>query len=318
MKNIGQKLAAKRKELKLSYDDVSKLTKLSITHIKAIEQGDLDYFKDDLTYVRFYVRSYCKAMDVPYENFKDDLLDSVDEYSTTMALKVIKDHDVVDQKITERATLINKTKAKPQFTQKDKTSIKLNVKQSSRFRKKKIDIAFLSLIVVAVLIVGIVLYVGVNALVNKMNEKPSKEDTPSEVTPTPEKKDEPKDKEEEQEDTKVSIEKRTDSTYQYRVGGINLNEAIKMEITFNATGNFNLWQKGASGEASVAGAYGTYQEGQTYTIEAPLQANMSYTCNFWNYVGATIKINGKTIELDANVGIKQEGVTLIEFIFEGE
>lgn len=317
MNTIGKKLADKRKELKLSYEDVSKMTKLSITHIKAIEQGDLDYFRNDLTYVRFYVRSYCKAIDVPYENFKDDLLDSVDEYSTTMAMKVIKEQEEVDKKISERTASIPKAEA-PQLAQKDRSSIKQNVKQSSRFKKKKIDVAFLSLIVVIVLVVGIVLYVGGNALINKLNEEPPKEDPTQDVTPKPEedKKDneDKNDKDTKEEDSKVAMTLKPNSTYQYEIGGIKAGENFKLEITFKAAGSFNLWQ----GQTSVPNAYGVYQAGATYTLEAPVQANMTYTANFWNYAGATFKINGKTVEFDANAGLKQEGVTFIEFSFKGE
>ena len=58
MIEIGKKLQKRRVELNLSYQDISTITKLSIPHIKAIEEGNLDYFKNDLTYVRFYVNSY--------------------------------------------------------------------------------------------------------------------------------------------------------------------------------------------------------------------------------------------------------------------
>lgn len=327
MKDVGLKLQEKRTELKLSHEEVAKMTRLPIGTIKAIEVGDLDYFQDDLTYVRFYVRQYCKVLDVPYENFKDDVLDSVEDYTTTMSLNLMKQKEEMEQHIAKK-TSPNKKKIElpkdkgPILAKKDRSSISQNAQQGSRFRKaKKIDFAFLSLIVVIAIVVVIVLYVAGSALLdNDANDVPSNNDNISDVnnTPTPEveendKEDNEDKKDSEEENNKIVFEQKAVDSY--IVSGINTGETIKIEITFTNAGNFNLWK----GNDSFAGAYGMYEAGSTYTYESSVVANEKLTLNFWNYGGAEIKVNGKTLAYDsASLVPAANKVTYFQIVTKGE
>ncbi|NBK97850.1 MAG: helix-turn-helix domain-containing protein [Erysipelotrichia bacterium] len=323
MKDVGIKLQEKRKLLKLSYEEVAKLTRLPISTIKAIEAGDLDHFQDDLTYVRFYVRQYCKAIDVPYESFKDDVLDSVEEYTQTMSLNMLKEHEKMEDNIAHKASVIKKannmeTEKGPQLAKKDRSSIAYNTKQSSRFRKvKKVDFAFLSLMIVIVIVIAIVLYVAFTALFDKKEVAPANDDKISDVdkTPTPEKEEtesEEESKPKEESDSKVVFEQI--AANHYRVSGIKAGENMKMEITFTNSGSFNLWK----GNTSFANAYGMYEANSTYTYESSVVANELLTLNFWNYGGAEIKINGKKLEYDASKLAPQDGVTYFQITTKGE
>lgn len=326
MKDVGLKLQEKRTELKLSHEEVAKMTRLPIGTIKAIEAGNLDYFQDDLTYVRFYVRQYCKVLDVPYENFKDDVLDSVEDYTTTMSLNMMKQKEEMEQHIAKKTSPIKKKIELPEdkgpiLAKKDRSSILQNAQQNSRFRKaKKIDFAFLSLIVVIAIVVVIVLYVAITALLdNDTNDAPSNNDAISDVnnTPTPEVDDKDDDEKEtddkkNEEDSKVTFEQN--AVNRYTVGGIKAGEAIKIEITFTNAGSFNLWK----GETSFAGAYGVYEAGATYTYDSSVIANEVITLNFWNYGGAEIKVNGKTLEYNATSLTPVDGVTYFQIITKGE
>ncbi len=322
MKKVGNKLQEKRRELKLTYEDVAKLTKLPIGTIKAIEKGDLDYFQNDLTYVRFYVRSYCKALQVPYEGFKDDVLGSVDEYTATMSLNAMKEHEKIEKNIsqrTERKEPVNvdlPEDKKPRLARKDRVSISQNAQQNRRFTKKRVDFAFLSLIAVIVVIVGILIYVGVNTLMDK-NDTPAKDDAVSEKTPakpTPDKEETPKEEEKKpSEDSKVSFTQVTPSSY--NISGIKANEAITIEVTFKNSGSFNLWK----GNTSVANAYQVYQANATYKYEGSVVANEAYTLNFWNYGGAVIKVNGKTLEYNESALVPDaNGVVFFTLTTTGE
>lgn len=325
MKDVGLKLQEKRTELKLSHEEVAKMTRLPIGTIKAIEAGDLDYFQDDLTYVRFYVRQYCKILDVPYENFKDDVLDSVEDYTTTMSLNMMKQKEDIEQHIAKKTSSIKKKVELPEdkgpvFAKKDRTSISQNAQQNSRFRKaKKIDFAFLSLIVVIAIVVVIVLYVAVTALLNdNANDTPSNDDDIADVnkTPTPEvdndEEENKKDDKKDEETSKITFEQN--AANHYSVGGIKAGEAIKIEITFTNAGSFNLWK----GNTSFAGAYGMYDAGATYTYDSTVTANELITLNFWNYGGAEIKINGQTLEYNSASLSPVDGVTYFQITTKGE
>lgn len=324
MKDVGLKLQEKRTELKLSHEEVAKMTRLPIGTIKAIEAGDLDYFQDDLTYVRFYVRQYCKVLDVPYENFKDDVLDSVEDYTTTMSLNLMKQKEEMEQHIAKKSTPIKKKIELPEdkgpiLAKKDRSSILQNAQQNSRFRKaKKVDFAFLSLIVVIAIVVVIVLYVAITALLdNDSKNTQSPDDKISDVnnTPTPEvdsEKDNKKDDKKNEEESKVVFEQN--AVNHYTVSGIKAGEAIKIEITFTNAGNFNLWK----GNTSFEGAYGMYEASATYTYDSSVTANELITLNFWNYGGAEIKVNGKTLEYNAASLSPVDGVTYFQITTKGE
>ena len=78
MKEIGELLKQKRLEKGYTIDEVSDKTRLSIPHIKAIEAGNVDYFKNDLPYLRYFLRSYCELVDVDFDSIKDQLQDVVE------------------------------------------------------------------------------------------------------------------------------------------------------------------------------------------------------------------------------------------------
>lgn len=323
MIEIGKKLQKRRRELKLSYADVSKMTKLSVPHLKAIENGDLDYFKNDLTYVRFYVRSYCKAVDIPYENFKDDVSDSVEEYTNTLTLKVKEDHEKTEQSIHEKTqgnskvqNLIKDNKG-PRLAKKDRTSIQQNVQQTSRFRKKKkVDIPFLSLIAVIVIIVGILIYVGVNSLLNKDSDSsPSEEPKVTTKTPTPE-KDTSTDDEKKTDDTKTTpkLAFTKDSTTAYSVSNLKDGDAIKIEITFKD----RCWFDGTLNGGAIPNATTntTFEPGQTFTYDGSAKTNDVYSFVFGFFPGTTIKVNGEEVPLDGTLA-NAAGVQTITLTLKG-
>lgn len=320
MIKIGKDLQKRRRELKLTYADVSKMTKLSIPHLKAIENGDIEYFKEDLTYLRFYVRSYCKAVDIPYENFKDDVSDSVEEYTNTMTMKIQEEHLKSEQAIREK--IKNKKSNKEmsednkglRLAKKDRTSIQQNAQATARFRKaKRLDLAFLSLAVVIALIVLIIVYAGVNSFFGSSNT--SEEETPkvSNKAPTPEKEDTkvPEEtKKEEKENSKLAFTK--DSVSAYSVANIKENDALKIEITFKD----RCWFDGQLNGGVIPNAITntTFEPGQTFTYDGFAKANDVYSFVFGYFPGTIIKVNGETIPLDESLataaGVQRITLTL--------
>ena len=56
MKEIGATLKKRREELGYTLEEMSNKTRISVAQLKALEDGDLEFFKDDLSYVRYFVR----------------------------------------------------------------------------------------------------------------------------------------------------------------------------------------------------------------------------------------------------------------------
>ncbi|MDR1434388.1 helix-turn-helix domain-containing protein [Candidatus Endomicrobiellum devescovinae] len=68
MKEIGKTLKDKREQMNLSLSDVHKATKVQEKYLAAIEEGDLDAFKDEVFYKSF-LRSYSKYLGFDPEEF---------------------------------------------------------------------------------------------------------------------------------------------------------------------------------------------------------------------------------------------------------
>ncbi len=71
MDKIGSLLKQKRLEKGLTIEAVSEKTRLTIKHLKAIEEGDISYFRDDLSYLRFFLKAYCNALELDFEENKE-------------------------------------------------------------------------------------------------------------------------------------------------------------------------------------------------------------------------------------------------------
>ena len=87
MEKLSNRLKAKRLETGLTIEEVSEKTRLTTKHIKALEEGDMEFFKDDLSYLRFFLRSYCDAVGFDFEEAKPLLHETIDSYTTAFSKK---------------------------------------------------------------------------------------------------------------------------------------------------------------------------------------------------------------------------------------
>lgn len=333
MIEIGEKLQKRRKELKLSYEDVSQITKLSIPHLKAIEEGNLDYFKDDLTYVRFYVRSYCKALDVPYENFKDDVMGSVEEYTNTITLKKQEKIEQMEKNITERKeskpitgnTIIRKEVENllkenkgPKLAKKDRASIQQNAQKTSlRSKKRNLDIPMVSFVVVCAVILALLVYVGVGTLFGGNTNKDPEETTNTppvvDTAPIPE-DDVDKDIVDEDKDVSTVVITQENPTT-YIVSGLKLEEAVNIEITFGGRCWFDSTLNNAV--ISAESSNKTFEAASILKLDGKAGANDVYKLVFGNFTGSSVKVNGVDVVFDASIA-NATGVQTIYIQVKGE
>ena len=91
MVEIGNRLKERREELGFTLKEMSDKTRVPVYKLQAIENGDLKFFENDLTYLKFYIRYYCNALHLDFEMYRDQLDLALDEFSnTTKMLRVSK------------------------------------------------------------------------------------------------------------------------------------------------------------------------------------------------------------------------------------
>jgi len=333
MKDIGSKLSAKRKEMKLSVDDVAKMTKMPVSHILAIEAGDIEYFEDDITYLRFYVRAYCKILNIPFDEIKDYFDDSVDTYTQNLSLKAIKEREELEESIQVRSKVeVPKSKnykEPPIATIKDRGSIRQNAKQSSKFKKRgKLDVSLWSLLIIIAIIVAVVIFVFLNNGFGgvKDTKEPEVGDVVDNNTPSPEKEDTDKEpqKEEEKEEP-LSVHKINPTTYEvvgvkvndkitfevtfengktsYEVVGVKVNDKITFEVTFENGKTSWIGMDTIEGQYGLANA--VYTEQNPLKLESIAQVTNNYYIRFGAYSmeGMKVLINGQQVVFDESLSV---------------
>lgn len=101
MEEIGRLLKEKRLELGLTIEEVSDQTRLTQKHIKALEEGDISFFHDDLSYLRFFVKSYCDVLGIDFDDIKDELRKDVNDYTMTFTTSTQLNHEEIEKKCSE-------------------------------------------------------------------------------------------------------------------------------------------------------------------------------------------------------------------------
>lgn len=308
MENIGKLLKEKRLELGLTVEQISEKTRLTTKHIKALEEGDITFFKDDLSYLRFFVKSYCEAVGVDFEDLKDDLRESVNDYTMTFTNTMTMQHEEMEKHISNtELSKVSKTADKKKKTRP---------KRTKSFRKP--DFSLVSLIAV----VGIVVVVLMFAFVFYLNSsKTDHGDTPT-IPPvaqeqegngdntyptTDEKKDEPEEKKE------VVITKNSVTNYtitEYEEG----DEFVFATEFIGANSAYSVSVDGQVLSDPEAKIY--YGSNKPEPVNAKVTAKKGTKVRlYFGYINnINIKINDKSVKMDDSIATSGGSYTL-EFTF---
>ena len=150
MDKIGSLLKQKRLEKGLTIEAVSEKTRLTIKHLKAIEEGDISYFRDDLSYLRFFLKAYCNALELDFEEIKGELQDSIDDYTTSFTKEALKEHAQIERGIAKTNEKIRNSEQPEERKPKKK-------KPKKARRHRKIDISLVSfLAIIVVIVIGLI------------------------------------------------------------------------------------------------------------------------------------------------------------------
>ena len=287
MLEIGNSLKERREELGFSLKQMSDKTRVPVNKLQAIENGDLKYFENDFTYLKFYIRYYCNALHLDFEVFRDQLDLALDEFSNTTKMLKISEINEIQDRVKER---INKP-----------------------LNRKKFDISFISFVSSIVLLVITLLLVFVflilpnlnkdeEALINNNNtDIPSPiediDDVDTEVEETP----------------KVLSISQIDSV-NYEITGFNDLQELAMLINFKSNAYVRIR---VDGDTAVNLPSKLYNVGSTldFKFNAANDTILEVYIGWMN--GNTISINDIVIPIDSEIASRNGSVTFT-FRLRGE
>ena len=287
MLEIGNSLRERREELGFSLKQMSDKTRVPVNKLQAIENGDLKFFENDFTYLKFYIRYYCNALHLDFEIYRDQLDLALDEFSNTTKMLKISEVNEIQDRVRER---INKP-----------------------LNRKKFDISFISFVSSIVLLVITLLLVFVflilpnlnkdeEALINNNNtDIPSPieniDDVDTEVEETP----------------KVLSVSQVDSV-NYEITGFNDLQELAMLINFKSNAYVRIR---VDGDTAVNLPSKLYNVGSTldFKFNATNDTILEVYIGWMN--GNTISINDIVIPIDSEIASRNGSVTFT-FRLRGE
>jgi transcriptional regulator with XRE-family HTH domain len=144
MKNVGLRLREQREEVGFTLEEMSAKTKITTPQLRALEEGNLDFFKEDISYVPYFVRFYAQALYMDYETLRVEVDNAIKDLQHTQKLKVVAQNKTTKENIDNRI--------------KDKNLLK-NASILRPAGKRKVDYSLLSLLVFIILLV--IMLVGI-------------------------------------------------------------------------------------------------------------------------------------------------------------
>jgi hypothetical protein len=104
MDRIASIFKHQRELLGYSLEDLSVKTKLTIHQLQALEDGNINFFKDDITYFPFMVRFVSNTLKIDYESIKPDVEQIIATFHSTQAFKKIQQRDEIHRSINRKVS----------------------------------------------------------------------------------------------------------------------------------------------------------------------------------------------------------------------
>lgn len=306
MKEIGELLRQKRLENGFTIEYVSAKTRLSIPHIKAIEEGNIEYFKNDLPYLRYFLRSYCVLLNLDFDSLKDKLQFSIDDYTATFMMKTIKEHEMIESNINQHKKEFKESNEKKN---NEKKVNKPTLPRGNAKARKKIDYSLVSFLTIVVIVVAVVVCIAGFYLIRNMNEKPVDNDpivevNPPVVEPLPIEK--PTDEPKEEIKAQLEIIKKDASTYVIQGYG-DLTE-IKVTAEFVPRAWFLATKDGNALENPASRVYETGEVAEIIlnpSVDKQLDLRIGY------FAGMKFKVNDVDVVLDDSIANDPSSRTIV-------
>ena len=290
MKEIGELLKQKRLEKGYTIDEVSDKTRLSIPHIKAIEAGNVDYFKNDLPYLRYFLRSYCELVDVEFDSIKDQLQDVVEEYTHTFSIKSMEEH----KKIEEHVRTHNAEQKKTQKSKKRKS-------------RQHIDFSLISFLTIVIIVIASVIFVAGFFILRNMQtplqpNPPIVTPTPSDQVPDPVPVEPEPDPEPE---ATLNVSAKDATTYV--ISGYGDAEELTLTVEFVPRAWFQATKDGVVLSDPTAKIY---ESGETLQLKLNPSVDKVLDLRIGYFAGMKFKVNDVEVKLDDSIANTPGSLTI--------
>lgn len=303
MENIGQFLKQQREELGFSIQEMSQKTKISIPQLKEIENGNLEFFHDDITFLPFMIKRYAKALYVD-DKIKDEVDGLVNKYQQTIQLKKIQEQEIIEQNIANKVKKVAKT------TQKLAPS----------HHSKRPEFSQLSLIFIVLVIIASLVFMMVTVIIPLMNNNknaPIKDDPIVNLPDNP--NDQPDD-----EDPVVdnpsnpvetsSLEVRQKNPTTYELIKFKDQEEVSISLTFNTDTWVRVYLDGKETDNPRSMIY---KKGQSIDVITFAQEGHKVMFHVGIMKSNEFFINEQAMKLDDSVANVTYGLK-VSFVFTGE
>jgi cytoskeletal protein RodZ len=279
MLEIGKSLKDRREELGFSLKQMSEKTKVPVNKLQAIEDGNLSYFENDFTYLKFYIRYYCNALHLDFEIYRDLLDKALDEFSNTSKMIKLSEINEVKDRV------------------KDRTIISKNT------NKRKIDISFITFVSSITLLIITLILVFIFLILPNLNKK----EEPLVVNPNIPTPIENTDEEETEvvEVPQVLTVSQIDDV-NYEITGFNANQELTMLINFKSNAYVRIR---VDGDSPVNLPNQLYNVGTTldFKFNALSDSVLEVYIGWMN--GNTITINDIVVPINADIASRNGSVT---------
>lgn len=280
MLEIGKSLKDRREELGFSLKQMSEKTKVPVNKLQAIEDGNLSYFENDFTYLKFYIRYYCNALHLDFEIYRDLLDKALDEFSNTSKMIKLSEINEIQDRVKDR-TMINKSS-----------------------NRRKIDISFITFVSSITLLVITLILVFIFLILPNLNKK----EEPLVVNPNIPTPIENTDEEETEvvEVPQVLTVSQIDDV-NYEITGFNTNQELTMLINFKSNAYVRIR---VDGDSPVNLPNKLYNVGTTLDFKFNALSNSVLEVYIGWMNGNTITINDIVVPINDDIASRNGSVTL--------
>lgn len=278
MKEIGELLKAKRLEKGMTIEQIADKTRMPMIRIKAIEEGDISAFKDDLTYLQFFLQSYCNAVGISYQEIKSQLNESINQYTTSFEASQIREQIESEKNIREQSIQVAR-------------EYRANHPQKV---KRKIDFSLITFVAVVALILICVVTVGGYYLTQKM----SNPTPPTNIVDKPEKPEpqKPQDVLPETPEPEKTMEIVNSDVNHYVINNAPEKVVVKIEFVPSSWLSVTLDQVELTNPAAKI-----YDAGETLEIEMNSLKNKEMMLRFGFFQGMKLYVNDQELTIDSSI-----------------
>ncbi len=302
LEKIGLYLKQQREELGFTLEQMSQKTKITTIQLQEIEQGNLDFFAGDITYLPFMIRRYAKALYVNFDEIKADVDSLVDKYYESKKMKVVLENKEMEKSIIEKANKVS--------------SPSKNIRPSKV--AKKLEFSQLSLILVVLVIVASIIFMVVSVILPMLNqtEDPIDDDPIVSLPENPNDQDneEPIEEQPEPIEQESEIVISTNAPNEYAISQFKEDEEVKISLDFNTQTWVRVYIDDVATDNPQSRVYQPNESIDVVTI-----AKDAHRVSF--HVGIVrsneFSVNDEVITLDSGVANVTYGIR-IHFVFEGE